>query len=442
MGDEPEAAGARSGFLRVDPDGGARRARDTGWDGARPVTAVEAPFWRLPELADDDRLVGGVAAGIARELGLDPLWVRLGFVVLFAVGGWGALLYGAWWGVMALAGSRPAPADRPDAGGAGAVGPRVAKGRSELGRLVGFGSIVVGLALLAGRLGGYPASVVWPVGVIGVGSVLSWHRVTVADRAGGGGTSRRWLVAIGGLVAVAVVVSVSLVGLDGIAAAAGSILVALGTVLATVLLSAPWWWRLVRERDAERQARVRSQERAEMAAHIHDSVLQTLTLIQKYGDDPQTMLNLARRQERELRNWLDPNRASRRGQSIRGQLDEIATTVEELHGVPVEVVAVGDCLVEGAVEALLGATREAAVNAAKHSGAERIDIYLEVTETGVQVFVRDTGKGFDPESIDDDRQGVRHSILARMARVGGTVVISSEPGDGTEVELRLGEEAA
>ena len=219
--------------------------------------------------------------------------------------------------------------------------------------------------------------------------------------------------------------------------AAESTLLAIGVVGAMIALSAPWWWRLVRERDAERQARIRSDERAEVAAHLHDSVLQTLSLIQRHSDDPKTMTNLARRQERELRNWLDPNRVSRLGGSIRGQLDELATTVEELHGVPVEVVAVGDCLVDDRIEPLLRATGEATVNAAKHSGAERVDVYLEVSESDIEVFVRDTGKGFDLQSIGDDRRGVRNSIVGRMERAGGTAVITSAPGDGTEVELCL-----
>ncbi len=402
------------------------------------MTTVDPPrFWQMPELAEDDRLVAGVAAGLGRELGLDPIWVRVGFVVLFATGGWGALLYGTAWVIMMLGGSESSMLGQY--GSATVVG-RVAKARSPRLRLVGFGLVLLGLFILGIELGGFPADVVWPLGVLGLGSLISWQRLS-----GGADTDwrspKRWLIVVGGLVVATLAAIVLFTGIDGVANAAGSVLLALGVVVAMAVLSAPWWWRLVRERDAEREARVRSDERAEVAAHIHDSVLQTLTLIQRNGGDPQAMLNLARRQERELRNWLDPNRVSREGESIRGHLDEIATTVEELHGVPVEVVAVGDCLVDPGIEALLGATREATVNAAKHSGADQVDIYLEVGEEGVEVFVRDTGKGFDSETIDDDRQGVRQSILGRMQRAGGTAVVTSTPGEGTEIELWLAQEA-
>ena len=384
----------------------------------------------MPVLADDDRLIGGVAAGIARELGLEPPWVRIGFILLFAVGGWGALLYGGAWAVMALASHRYQ----------GAVVARSPKGATEVGRKAGFALGVLGLAILVSQVGGYPANIIWPLGVIGVGSFVCWQRIA-GDAGGGVRSPRSWLVALAGLAAAVGAVVVLVTGIEGVADAASSVLVALGVVVAMAALSAPWWWRLVRERDAERQARVRADERADVAAHLHDSVLQTLTLIQRNPGDPQAMLNLARRQERELRNWLDPNRVSRLGGSIRGQLDDIATTVEELHGVPVEVVAVGDCLIDDEVEALVGAMREACVNAAKHSGAEQIDIYSEVSPEGIEVFVRDTGKGFEPTAIDDDRRGVRHSILARMERVGGTAVVNSTIGEGTEVELRLEREA-
>jgi signal transduction histidine kinase len=195
--------------------------------------------------------------------------------------------------------------------------------------------------------------------------------------------------------------------------------------------------RLVRERDSEQQARVRSDERAEVAAHLHDSVLQTLSLIQRNADDPQTMLTLARRQERELRNWLDPDRASRVGESIRGRLDQLATDVEELHGVPVEVVTAGDCLVDETISAALDATREATVNAAKHSGAEQVDVYAEVSDTMVEFFIRDAGCGFVREQINGDRRGLKESILGRMERAGGTAIVSSDVGEGTEIEISI-----
>ena len=392
------------------------------------MTTDEAPYWQRPVLDDHDRIVAGVAAGIAREIGIDPNVIRVGFVLLFATGGWGAVLYGAAWAAMALA---------PHLG-AIPTSPPVAKGRSAQRRFIGVGLVFVGLVLLSTRIGGFTSDLVWPFALLGVGVVVTWSRLTGGDpETGPWSNVNRWT-------AVAIGTTLTLFALGWVAnrvlateSAAEGTLLALGAVAVVGALSAPWWWRLIRERDAERQARVRSDERAEVAAHLHDSVLQTLSLIQRHDDDPQAMINLARRQERELRNWLDPDRMSRRGGSMRGRLDELASEVEELHGTPVEVVAVGDCLVDDRVESLLGAANEAAVNAAKHSGADRIDLYLEVTPESVEIFVRDTGKGFDPEAIDSDRRGVRNSIEGRMARAGGTAVIITAPGEGTEVELQL-----
>lgn len=386
----------------------------------------ETRYWQLPELADDDRVIAGVCGGIARELGASPNLVRLGFVILFATGGWGLLLYGVIWAAMTIMRERDQTIAQP----------RVPKARSASHRTFGFGLVVSGMALLSVQLGGFPPSLIFPLGLLGVGVLFSWSRIS-AHSTTGWATARRLTGAVVGLLLATVALIIIGSNLIGLGSLAESTLLAIGAVGSMIAVSAPWWWRLVRERDAERQARVRSEERAEVAAHLHDSVLQTLSLIQRHSDDPKAMLNLARRQERELRNWLDPNRVSRRGGSIRGQLDELATTVEELHGVPVEVVAVGDCLVDERLESLIAAAGEATVNAAKHSGADQIDLYLEVSDEAVEVFVRDTGKGFDMETIDDDRRGVRNSIVGRMERAGGTATIMTTPGDGTEVELFL-----
>jgi signal transduction histidine kinase/phage shock protein PspC (stress-responsive transcriptional regulator) len=387
------------------------------------------PFWRWPQLADDDRVIGGVSAGLGREIGIEPGWVRLGFVALFASGGWGALFYGAVWVAMAMrAATHPEllPLDQ-----------RVPKARTSGQRYVGFGLLVGGMTILALQVGGFPGSIVVPVGLLGAGTLLGWSQLT--NRSNGAqrrGRVRRMVLSGISLLMIAIALT-ALTSSAGTDVAGGSTLPAIGAMAVLVTLSAPWWWRLVRERDAERQARVRSEERAEVAAHLHDSVLQTLSLIQRNSDDPKMMLSLARRQERELRNWLDPNRVSRQGGSIRGQIDEMATTVEELHRVPVEVVAVGDCLVDEQIESLLGAAREATVNAAKHAGSDQIDLYVEVSDDAIEIFVRDTGTGFDIDTIDDDRHGIRQSIVGRMKRVGGSATITSAPGEGTEVELLL-----
>jgi signal transduction histidine kinase len=207
-----------------------------------------------------------------------------------------------------------------------------------------------------------------------------------------------------------------------------------------VVVFGPWWLALVRDLTVERRERVRSQERADMAAAIHDSVLQTLALIQRSSGDPREVTRLARAQERELRAWLFEARPP-------GSFDASAVTtvaqavavveaeVEESHGVPVESVVVGDCLLNDRLAALLAAGREATVNAAAWSGATTVSIFVEVEPTQVSMFVRDRGQGFDPATVAADRRGISDSITARMARHGGRADVRSSPGHGTEVVL-------
>ena len=208
-----------------------------------------------------------------------------------------------------------------------------------------------------------------------------------------------------------------------------------------MIIFGPWWLSLVRDLIAERQARALAEERAQMAAHVHDSVLQTLALIQRSADDPQNVVRLARAQERELRAWLFEGRPP-------GAIGEDATMlaegvgllqrqVEADHGITVQVVMVGDCELDEALRALLDAAREATVNAAKWSGADQVSLYAEVEADTVMLYVRDRGRGFDPDAVPEDRQGIAQSIRARMARFGGTAVIRSAPGEGAEVQLSM-----
>jgi signal transduction histidine kinase len=395
-------------------------------DGAGSPSPTVGPHWQVPRLDRRERVLAGVAAGIARELTVDPLWLRLSFVLLAAAGGWGMLLYGAAWAAMVWV--ERDPDLRP-------LEPPAPKGSSPAARGLGLAFVVVGLLALIDRLGaGFAPGIVWPVGILGLGLMVAWR----TGEPGADGTLRP----TGLQVALGLGLAVGglgwlLAGNVDLTRAASALAAGVAVVVGLGLLSAPWWARLLRELGEERQRRIRSEERAEVAAHLHDSVLQTLALIQRHGDDPHTMVTLARRQERELRNWLDPDRADRMGGSLRGQLDRIASDVEELHGVPVEVVTVGDCLVDDGLSALLAATREAAVNAAKHSGAERIDLFAEVRPEAVELFVRDTGQGFDPAAVAPDRRGLRDSIRGRMERAGGTAEVITSPGEGTEVELRL-----
>ncbi len=212
-------------------------------------------------------------------------------------------------------------------------------------------------------------------------------------------------------------------------------------VAAAIIVFGPWWLSLVRDLIAERQARVRAEERAQMAAHVHDSVLQTLALIQRSADDPQNVVRLARGQERELRAWLFEGRPP-------GVISEDATMlgvgvallqrqVEADHGITVQVVVVGDCELDDALRALLDAAREATVNAAKWSGADQVSVFAEVEPDTARIYVRDRGQGFDRASVPADRRGIAQSIEGRLERFGGQAVIRSAPGEGAEVQLSM-----
>jgi signal transduction histidine kinase len=208
-----------------------------------------------------------------------------------------------------------------------------------------------------------------------------------------------------------------------------------------VVIFGPWWIGLVRDLMAERQARALAEDRSRMAEHVHDSVLQTLALIQRSADDPRQVVRLARSQEHELRAWLFEGRPPGTiGQGVTTMsegIDLLQRQVEDDHGIPVHVVVVGDCPLDDRVRGLLDATREATVNAAKWSGAPEISVFAEVEAGTATVFVRDRGTGFDPETVPADRQGVSRSIRDRMVRLGGSADIRSGTGQGTEVVLSL-----
>ena len=174
-----------------------------------------------------------------------------------------------------------------------------------------------------------------------------------------------------------------------------------------------------------------------MAARVHDSVLQTLALIQRRADDPQKVVQLARLQERELRSWLFEDRGPHEDMTVTSGIRQIQQDVETRYGVPVEAVTVGDCELDENLTALLAAAREATVNAAKWSGASVISLFAEVEPACVSVVVRDRGKGFDSSAVPEDRKGLAESVHGRMARRGGTAVVVSDLGEGTKVTLKM-----
>lgn len=226
---------------------------------------------------------------------------------------------------------------------------------------------------------------------------------------------------------------------NGSLEAAGKVsLAALVVTIALMLISAPFWLAMVRRVGTERVARARSDERSEVAAHLHDSVLQTLALIQKRSDDPEQVARLARRQERELREWLADDRPSRPDERLADALRAAAAEIEDSHGAPIEAIVVGDTALDERTKALVDAAREALTNAAKFaSEGGPVRLYAEIDDGDARVFIDDRGPGFDPDAIPHDRHGVRESIIGRMKRYGGGAEIRSGPGDGTEVELNI-----
>lgn len=214
-----------------------------------------------------------------------------------------------------------------------------------------------------------------------------------------------------------------------------AIVVPVATVVAAALVFAPWWMRLLRQVSVEREQRVREFERAEIAAHLHDSVLQTLTLIRAKAGEPETVARLARAQERDLRAYLYQDRRSVE-ESVATALAAAVSEVEDAHGVAIEVVSVGDAPTTRPLRAAVRAAREAANNAARH-GVEPISVYAEITDDVYEVFVRDSGPGFDPDAVHPDRAGIRHSILGRVARHGGAATVTSAPGTRTEVAISV-----
>jgi signal transduction histidine kinase len=217
-------------------------------------------------------------------------------------------------------------------------------------------------------------------------------------------------------------------------------------VTAMAIALAPWWLRIARDLVEERQARIRAEERADMASRVHDSVLQTLALIQRRAAEPQEVIKLARGQERELRAWLfdgqPPGTIKGEGATLAGGVRQIQQEVETQHRIAVDAVTVGDCELDDDLQALLAAAREATVNAAKWSGADTVSLFAEVEPGSVSVFVRDRGRGFDPEAVPADRKGLAESVHARIARRGGTATVRSVPGEGTEVSLTMARGAA
>jgi len=396
--------------------------------GSHEATAASRP--RL-ERSRSDRIIGGVAAGIGHHLGVEPLTVRVAFVVLSVVFGFGVVVYLLTWLLApeeALEGT-DAPRQRV------LVRPTT---RQALGALLILAGVLL-LLLVSGFWFG--EELAWPVTLAAIGFAILWAR-SGEERRG------RWpleavigsrvsapRLAIGTLLILGAMV-VFLAANTSLRAVGSTLLAAFVAIAGLALIMGPWAWAIGRELIEERNSRVRTEARAEMAAHLHDSVLQTLALIQR-APASREMVSLARTQERELRAWLYGRAPTLAGARLRDAVDAMAGRIEQEQQVKVEAIVVGDADLDERVSALVAAVGEATLNAARHSGATEVSVYLEVEADAVSAFVRDLGTGFDPDTVAADRRGIADSIVGRLERHGGTATINSRPGGGTEVAMRL-----
>jgi len=321
--------------------------------------------------------------------------------------------------------------------------------RLDLTRLLALGAVLIGFVLFLAAAGvGFASGALLPLAIAVVGAAVIWQQSDEDQRADWSATAaraarqtaaessqaRKWRLGIG-----ITLVALGLVGVLISRTSPGQAAQALGTAVLLVagicVVVFPWIYRLWKNQDAQRRALIRSEERADIAAHVHDSVLQTLTLIQRNVQDPREVTRLARAEERALRSWLyapagDPTR------TFAARLQRDAAEVEQLYSATIEVVVVGDAAIDPSLSTVLAAAREAMINAAQHGGATA-SVFAEFTQDALELFVRDRGPGFDISTVSPDRHGLRESIIGRVERAGGTAKVMSEPGTGTEILLRM-----
>jgi signal transduction histidine kinase len=376
-----------------------------------------------------------VSSGLAEHLGVPVLWVRMVFVALAGLGGAGLIGYALLWAFLPATDTR-------------ARRPSTARDRQQAVGLVVLGA---GLALAGAALGtAWAGWLTGPLGVALIGAGVVWREADASQRtrwrSGAGlflGGKMALLRVLAGIALVTSGIAVFLLNQGNLGQVRFALLAAAATLVGVAVLTVPWWLRLMRALSEERRARIRTEERAEIAAHLHDSVLQTLALIQQQSDSAREVRRLARGQERELRSWLygpqgyGQPRTNGAAPAFAATLHAVAGEVEDTYAVSMQVVVVGDCALEQPLPALVQASREAMVNAAKHAGVAEVSVYAEVEPSQVHVFIRDRGAGFDPAAIAADRHGLADSIRGRMQRHGGTVTLRTAPGEGTEVQLAI-----
>jgi len=380
------------------------------------------------------RLAGGIARGLALHLGVNVWLLRALFLEYTWIGGLGVFAYGLFWLLVPLRVIPPTERAAPRPGV-----------RRVLLVLFGLGLLVLfGLSPIVVPRDWHT---VLPLLAVCLGLAVLWRQADDAQRADTESDSR-WMSRGNHLARAALGAAVAFGGLLALtkthtswAEAGRTLLAGLALLVGAGLVGLPFFLRILRDLAQERTERARSQERAEVAAMMHDSVLHTLTLIQRHHGDPGQVARLARAQERELRAWLYGERKTA-AESFAEALRAAAAEVEDRHGVRLDVVTVGDAAVDAQLDACVAASREAMVNAAKYAAEAPISVYAEVAEDRVEVFVKDRGPGFDLDEVAADRMGVRESILGRMRRHGGKAEVRTAPGEGTEVRLTARRAAA
>lgn len=411
-----------------------------------PATgSPEVPRRRAVRI-DDGRWLGGVCSGLSQHLGWPVTVIRLAFVALTMTQFIGAILYAVLWVVLP---PEPPREDAPGLEAASRTGARTVvptrRRRMDVGSALAmslFGAGVLWLVQLSPF--GMAWRVFWPLLLASAGVAVIWREAdSISTRRAGPTSAARSRLdragsLLGALAGMCLIVAAFLLVLPGGQFGRGPSDLMMTAILClggVAVVGAPWFFRTRAELDRAREERIRADARADMAAHLHDSVLQTLALIQRQSNDQRAVTRLARRQERELREWLygQPPDAT----TLAAAIKDAGLGVEDEHDIDIELVTVGDAPMEENLDALVRAAREAMVNAAKHAGVDRIDVYAEVADDTVEVFIRDRGKGFVMEEIDSDRQGVRRSIMERMERHGGRATIRSAPGQGTDVRLEM-----
>ncbi|WP_082767737.1 ATP-binding protein [Dietzia cinnamea] len=410
---------------------------------SRPPVAQPAGFRWYPRLTrvPDGSVVSGVCTGLAEHLGVRVTHVRVVMVLLATLSGAGVALYAALWAFTSSTPaqsspgpSAPATSSAPASSGSAVPDHRERRRGVALAVLGVVGSVLSFMVTTATGL-----HVIVPVVIVALGAGLVWQQYD----GGGRGSPRSvfdWARVTAGATLVVVGLAVVVLGQVEHAALRSSLLAVVATLVGVGLLSVPVGLRLWRSLEEERAARIREAERSDIASHLHDSVLQTLALIQKRSDDPAQVARLARRQERELRQWLfgAGSRMSSGAATVAGAVEVMIGDVEDVYGLRVDQVVVGgDGPVGDAEDAVLGAVREALVNVAKHAGVDTADVFVENDGRVLSAFVRDRGRGFDPDAVDGDRHGLAQSIRHRVESRGGTVRVRSTLGRGTEIGIEM-----